>query len=130
MGFNVLMALTSPVTWLLVAGFVAVWRHARGRRTETRRSEAAEARGDTVTAGRPRRGVMRGTAMDVGAAFLFLSTAYRPSHAFLMRAQIRQVEDVDEDDQGGPDTPARRLQRQLRQIRRGEPIDRLVFQAE
>jgi hypothetical protein len=73
---------------------------------------------------------MRGAALDVGAAFLFLSVAYRPNHAFILKAQIRQEEDVDEDDRGGPETPQRHLHRQLRRIRRGEPIERLVWRLE
>ena len=48
----------------------------------------------------------------------------------MVKAQIRQEEDVDEDDQGGPDTPARRLHRQLRLIRRGEPVERLILKLE
>jgi hypothetical protein len=48
----------------------------------------------------------------------------------MARAQIEQREDEDEDDEGGPDTARRHLLRQLRQIRRGEKIDRLVLRLE
>jgi hypothetical protein len=48
----------------------------------------------------------------------------------MMKAQIRQVEDVDEDDQGGPETPLKHLHRQLRRIRRGEPVEQLVWRLE
>ena len=89
MGINLLMALTSPVTWLLIAAVASLWRRGKGKKSGTRRI-----------------GAMRGAALDVGAAFMFLSVAYRPNHAFLMKAQILQVEDADEDDRGGPDTPA------------------------
>lgn len=128
MGFNLLMALTSPVTWLLVACVVAVWRRMRGKNAEARQHVPATGHGDAGA--RRRHGMMRGAALDVGAAFLFLSVAYRPSHAFLMKAQIRQMEDVDEDDQGGPETPLRQLHRQLRSIRRGEHIEQLVWRLE
>jgi len=113
MGISFLMILTSPVTWLLVAALASVLR-----------------RGGATKPGPRRLGIMRGAAIDVGAAFMFLSVAYRPNHAFLVKAQIRQVEDVDEDDQGGPETPARQLHRQLRRIRRGEPVRRLVYRLE
>jgi hypothetical protein len=38
-----------------------------------------------------------------------------------------QVE-VEEDDQGDPETPEKLLDRQLRRIRRGEPVERLELQ--
>jgi len=38
--------------------------------------------------------------------------------------------DADDDDQGGPDTPQRNLMRQLRRIRQGETVDRLVWRLE
>jgi hypothetical protein len=65
-----------------------------------------------------------------GAAFLFLSMAYRPNHAFIAKAQIQQREDEDDDDEGGPDTARKHLLRQLRQIRHGEKVDRLVLRLE
>jgi hypothetical protein len=61
---------------------------------------------------------------------MFLSMAYRPNHAFVAKAQIVQEEDADDDDQGGPDTPKRHLLRQLRRIRRGENVDRLILRLE
>jgi hypothetical protein len=70
------------------------------------------------------------TPQAVGAALMFLSMAYRPNHAFVAKAQIVEREAEDEDDQGGPDTPQRHLLRQLRLIRRGEPVDRLVRRLE
>jgi hypothetical protein len=66
----------------------------------------------------------------IGSAFLFLSTVYRPHHAFIAEAQIRHQEDAGDDDQGGPDTPRRHLLRQLKRIRRGEKVDRLVLRLE
>lgn len=129
MGISLLMALASPVTWLLVAAIASMWRRGRGKKVAVQQQHAAAAHGDTV-AGARRRGVMPGAALDVGAAFLFLSTAYRPSLEFMVKAQLRQVEDVDEDDQGGPETPQRHLHRQLRRIRRGEPVERLVWRLE
>jgi len=113
MGLIVLLALSSPVPWLLVAGLVSLWRRGRRKSVGSRRYR-----------------ILRGAALDVGAAFLFLSVVYRPNQAFLVKAQIRQVEDVDEDGQGGPDSPLRSLQRQLRQIRRGEPVEQLVWRLE
>jgi hypothetical protein len=71
-----------------------------------------------------------GSPEAVGSAFLFLSMAYRPDHAFIAKAQIQQHEDADEDDQSGPDTPQKHLMRQLRRIRRGEPVEKLVLRLE
>ena len=65
------------------------------------------------------------SAAALGLAFLFLPVFYRPSVAHLIHA--RQHQQVEEDDEGDPDTPARHLHRQLRKIRRGEPVDTLVL---
>jgi len=59
-------------------------------------------------------------------AFLqFVRVFYQPSVAYLLDA--KQDEDVDEDDQGDPETVAKQLNRQLKRIRRGEVVDRLVL---
>lgn len=61
----------------------------------------------------------------LGTILLFVQVFYRPSIAYVVEA--RQEAGVEEDDAGDPDTPARQLERQLRRIRRGEPVDRLVL---
>jgi len=63
----------------------------------------------------------------LGISFLPFAAIYRPRMIEVVKAQIRQQEDVDEDDSGGPDTPIRHLLRQLRRIRRGEQVDRLIL---
>lgn len=60
----------------------------------------------------------------LGTAFLFMPLFYRPSLGFEIEA--RQVQYAEEDDEGDPETPERHLNRQLRQVRRGKPIDTLV----
>jgi hypothetical protein len=117
MAFDLLMALGSPMTWLVIAMMIAGWRRVR---TLDRKPEDA---GRIVKVGPT-------TPDGVGAALMFLSMAYRPNHAFVAKAQIVEREDQDEDDQGGPDSPRRHLMRQLRRIRRGEPVDRLVWRLE
>ena len=80
---------------------------------------------------RPRTGRRRSRlsayGLALGLAFLQLMRVfYQPDVAYLIEA--KQDEDAEEDDSGDPDTPAARLKhfhRQLRRIRRGEPIDRL-----
>jgi hypothetical protein len=75
-----------------------------------------------------RRGIRFSTRhVDMGFAFLPLGIVYRPSLVEVVKAQIRQQEDVDEDDNGDPDSPAKHLLRQLRRIRRGERVDFLVL---
>lgn len=127
MGIGLLMTLASPVTWLLIAAAVSVWRRSKWKNAEAHLAGTASS---GPAAGSRQLGVIRGAALDVGAAFLFLSVAYRPNHAFLVKAQIREVEDVDEDGRGGPDTPQRHLLRQLRQIRRGRHVEQLVWRLE
>ena len=117
MAFNLLMALSSPMTWLLIMMVIAGWHRVR----KPDRKPQDEAR--IVKTGAT-------TPDGIGAALMFLSMAYRPNHAFVAKAQIVQREDQDDDDQGGPDTPQRHLMRQLRRIRCGEPVDRLLWRLE
>jgi hypothetical protein len=59
----------------------------------------------------------------LGAAFLLFTTFYRPRMEFAIEAS--EQEEVEEDDQGDPETPEKLFNRQLRRIRRGEPVERL-----
>ena len=61
----------------------------------------------------------------LGTIFLFAQVFTRPSIAHVFEARL--AEDADEDDDGEPDSPGKDLNRQLRKIRRGEPIDSLVL---
>ena len=61
----------------------------------------------------------------LGMVLLFAQMFYRPSTSHVIEARLE--EDADEDDQGDPETPEEHLHRQLRQIRRGEPVDVLVL---
>ena len=51
---------------------------------------------------------------------------YRPNDAFLAKAQIEQQEEADDDANGDPASSLRHFNRQLRRIRRGEPVDTLI----
>jgi hypothetical protein len=61
----------------------------------------------------------------LGAAFALISVFYRPSVDFLIQAEVQ--EQVQEDDQGDPETPEALLGRQLKRIRRGEKVERLEW---
>ena len=74
-------------------------------------------------------GIMAANAA-LGFSFLPFAAIYRPRLIEVVKAQIRQQEDADEDGNGDPDTPARHLMRQLRRIRRGETVDRLTLKLE
>ncbi|MGO9436949.1 MAG: hypothetical protein ACLPH3_09175 [Terracidiphilus sp.] len=115
---SLLLWLGSPVTWWMLMMIVVAWsrffRRPNGKRPN--RSQIARMGASSPAA--------------IGSAFLFLSTVYRPSHAFIGEAQIRHQEDAEDDDQGDPDTPRRHLMRQLKRIRRGEKVDRLVLRLE
>ena len=65
------------------------------------------------------------SSFALGAALQLMPMFYRPSFEFTIEA--RQREDVEEDDEGDPESPLKHLHRQLRRIRRGEPIDTLVI---
>jgi hypothetical protein len=115
---SILLWLGNPMTWLIAMMMMVGWSRIfrRPNKTEQDRSRIVQTGTDSPEA--------------FGAAFLFLSTAYRPNHAFMARAQIQQREDEDDDDEGGPDTARKHLLRQLRRIRHGEPVDRLVLRLE
>jgi hypothetical protein len=79
----------------------------------------------------PQRRVRRvGASYALGAAFLCLSIIYHPRLELAAKAVIQQQEQEDEDDQDEPESPLRHLLLQLRLIRRGEPVDRLVWRLE
>ena len=118
MAFYLLMSLSSPLTWIVIMMVITAWKSAFRRPERTPDDEARIVRSEPAT------------PEGIGAALIFLSVAYRPNHAFVAKAQIVQREDTDDDDQGGPDTAQRHLMRQLRRIRRGEPVDRLVWRLE
>lgn len=118
MAISLLLALSNPVTWLIAIMLVAFWQDSRRAKREFRR-----------TGKRPVR-LHSSALMAAGLAFQFLSIAYRPNHAFIAKAQIQMDEKADDDDDGGRETPIKHLHRQLRRIRRGEPVDRLVWRLE
>ena len=59
----------------------------------------------------------------LGLAFLPFAILYQPSLAETAKAEIRQQEDADEDENGDPESPIKHLLRQLRRIRQGEKLD-------
>jgi beta-lactamase regulating signal transducer with metallopeptidase domain len=61
----------------------------------------------------------------LGMVFLFAQAYSRPSLAHVIEA--KQDEDVEEDDEGEPETVNKQLSRQLKRIRKGEVVDRLVL---
>lgn len=65
------------------------------------------------------------SAVGLGMAFLFLQAFWQPS--LIHATEAREKVDVDEDDDGEPDTPEKQLNRQLKRIRRGEAVDQLVL---
>ncbi|HEX2919010.1 MAG TPA: hypothetical protein VHN81_10840 [Edaphobacter sp.] len=118
MWISLFFALTNPVTWLIGVVLVAFWQDSRRAKKEFRRT------------GKRRVRLHSSAAMAAGLAFQFMSIAYRPEHAFIAKAKIQLQEKTDEDDDGGPESPIRHLHRQLRRIRRGEPVDRLIWRLE
>ena len=60
----------------------------------------------------------------LGVVFLLSSMLFRPRLQYAIEAQ--QVVATDEDDDGGPDPPGT-LDKQLKRLRRGERIDRLIL---
>jgi predicted PurR-regulated permease PerM len=82
-----------------------------------------------------RRRRQRGIAISVtnaaiGLSFLPFAAIYRPNLIEVVKTQIQQLEDADEDDNGDPETPTKHLHRQLRRIRRGEKVEALSVRLE
>jgi hypothetical protein len=65
------------------------------------------------------------SSFALGMALQFTQVFHRPSMAYVLEA--RQNEDADEDDEGDPENLRKQLHRQLRRIRRGEHVERLVL---
>ena len=64
--------------------------------------------------------------VSAGLLFLqFMSELYCPSARFLVARKCDENED--EDDSGDPDSPEKDFHRQLKRIRRGEPVDQLTL---
>ena len=103
------LALASP---LLV--IVAILVHYYLRRALFRRNQRL---------GRKNRGFCP-SSFALGTALQLLPMFYRPSMDFAIKA--RAVEVIEEDNEGDPEKPAKHLHRQLRRIRRGDPLDGLV----
>jgi hypothetical protein len=119
------MRLDALYAWLILAGFVlllavaVVFGYFCFARVLPRRRQQAGWR----------RSQLSGYGLALGLAFMQLvRTFYQPDLGYLI--EVKQDEDADEDDSGDPETPEGRLRhfrRQLRRIRRGEAIDRLVL---
>jgi hypothetical protein len=118
MALLVLMCLSNPINWMVVIMLVTSW--SRFRRS-AHRKQTDPSRVARIGSGSPE---------AAATALMFLSTAYRPHHAFVAKAQIQQREDVDEDIDSGPDTPKKHFRRQLRRIRNGEDLERLILRLE
>jgi hypothetical protein len=65
------------------------------------------------------------SACAMGLALLFMQMFYRPTVSNVI--EVIEHEDADEDDQGDPESLAKQLHRQLKRIRRGEPVGDLVL---
>jgi predicted PurR-regulated permease PerM len=80
---------------------------------------------------RSRRGIaISVTNAAIGLSFLPFAAIYRPNLIEVVKTQIRKQEDVDEDDNGDPETPTKHLHRQLLRIRRGEKVEALSVRLE
>jgi hypothetical protein len=104
------LAMGSPfLAIVVILAYYYIFRVLWGRKRKTGRS----------------RSIFNWSTEGLGTVVLGLTLLYRPRILLAVEAQHRQAEDVDEDDNGDPDTPARHLLRQLRRIRRGEEVETL-----
>jgi hypothetical protein len=93
---------------------VAILLHNSLRRARRRRGKGRRPAPSTVCS----------TSAALGAMLLFAQIFYRPSMVHAVEA--REHVDVDEDDSGDPEHPDKSLRRQLKRIRRGEPVGDLA----
>jgi hypothetical protein len=61
----------------------------------------------------------------MGVALLFVQVFYRPTVSNVI--EVIEHEDAEDDDQGDPESLQKQLHRQLKRIRRGEPVGDLVL---
>jgi hypothetical protein len=74
-----------------------------------------------------RRGSIPGfypSSAALGAVFLLSTMLFRPRLQYAIEAQ--QIEQAEDDDEGDQDYPGK-LDKQLKRIRKGEPVETLVF---
>jgi hypothetical protein len=65
------------------------------------------------------------SACAMGVALLFIQVFYRPTVSNVI--EVIEHEEEEDDDQGDPESLAKQLNRQLKRIRRGEPVGDLVL---
>ena len=65
------------------------------------------------------------STFTLGISLRHLEMFTHPSVEYVL--EEKYDEDADEDDQGDPDHPSAQLKRQLKRVRRGEAVDRLVL---
>jgi hypothetical protein len=65
------------------------------------------------------------SASALGFALQFMQVFYRPSVSYVLEA--RQHDETEEETSGDPETLTKQLDRQLRRIRRGEPLERIIL---
>ena len=107
-------AVSLPVVAMLLVGFAVVCSRLKQLIWKTKRS-------------RRRRFGTSARNAALGLAFLPFAAIYRPKLIEVVKAQIREQEDADEDSNGDPDSPRKHLFRQLRRIRRGERVETLYL---
>ena len=61
----------------------------------------------------------------LGTILLFSQIFYRPTVTYVLEAKLD--EDIEQDDQGDPETTTKQLDRQLKRIRRGEEVGDIVL---
>jgi hypothetical protein len=65
------------------------------------------------------------STFTLGIALQHLQALTHPSIQYVL--EQKYDEEADQDEQGDPDHPKAQLHRQLKRIRRGEPVDRLIL---
>ena len=108
-------ALYSLGTLLSNAPYIAVLAHYVWRRAAWRRGKRL---------GRKRLGYYP-SALALGMVLQFVEVFYRPSVDHVL--ETKQEEVVEEDEEGDPELGAMQLNGQLKRIRRGDAVERLVL---
>jgi hypothetical protein len=104
---------TTPALPIVVIGFIVLHYNLRRAVWKRRKGRGGRSSGFCPS------------SSSLGMALQFMQVYHRPSMCHVLVS--KRDEDADEEEDGDPESIQKQLSRQLKRIRRGEAVDRLVL---